>query len=285
MLNEIQEFEAYTQSVRYEAASRNDTTYLGRFTLPMILNFDGMLRILTMVARGYMHETAVPNVERARNALCAWCSIPDSKNATPGKEWQYRTDFRNLHKEFPELVDENGAGWFSRHVHAVSDFILHNPDKVRKGYEKDALAIQKKFDRAWRDKVRQFQTPIFSASTKGAWILRFDDVLADAMEQGKLQNNAYPFPEELTAKLLSVLPKEVPVDRVQMLISYYHAHRQEDTDWVVLPTTAIDAYYGNSTFSGKVLPKIPQKIMVRERLGKVSRFQLQQEYRLENVAE
>lgn len=280
MLDEIQEFKAYTQPVKYEAKSHSDTTYLGRFTLPLILNFDGMVRILTIVARGYLFETATPNLERAKNALCAWCSIPDSKKATPNKEWQYRTDFRALHEAFPELVDESGAGWFYRHVHSVADFILSNPDKVRKGYEKDALAIQGKFDKAWRDKVKQYQTPIFSPQTKGAWVLRFDDILADALEQGKLRNYELPFPEELTEKLKSVLPKEVPLETMQMLISYYYAHLQEDTDWVVLPTSNIDAYYGNATFSGKILPKIPQGILVKEKLGKVSRFRILPDFQL-----
>ena len=280
MLNEIQEFAAYTQPVKYEAKSCSDTTYLGRFTFSLILDFDGLVRVLTILARGYMHETVTPDLERARNALCAWCSIPESKKATPQKEWQYRADFRELHEEFPELVDESGAGWFYRHVHRAAEFILNNPDKVRKGYDENALAIQNKFDKAWRAKVRQFQIPIFSPTTKGAWVLRFDDILADALEQGKLQNYERPFPEELTAKLKLVLPKEVPVEKMQLLISYYHAHRQEDADWVVLSTSNIDAYYGNTTFSGKVLPKIPKEIMVREKLGKVSRFMILPEYRL-----
>lgn len=280
MLNEIQEFAAYTQPVKYEAKSRSDTTYLGRFTFPLILDFDGLVRVLTILARGYMHETATPDLERARNALCAWCSIPESKKATPQKEWQYRANFRELHEEFPELVDESGAGWFYRHVHRAAEFILNNPDKVRKGYDENALAIQNKFDKAWRAKVKQFQIPIFSPTTKGAWVLRFDDILADALEQGRLQNYEHPFPEELTAKLKPVLPKEVPVEKMQMLISYYHAHWQEDTDWVVLPTSNIDAYYGNATFSGKLLPKIPKEIMVREKLGKVSRLMILPEYRL-----
>lgn len=280
MLNELQEFAAYTQPVKYGATSRNDTTYLGRFTLPLILNFDGMVRVLTILARGYMFETATPNMERARNALCAWCSIPDSKKATPNKEWQYRTDFRELHGQFPELVDENGAGWFYRHAHSVAVFILNNPDKVRKGYDENALAIQRKFDKAWQAKVKQFQIPIFSSTTKGAWVLRFDDILADALEQGRLQNYEIPFPEELANRLKAVLPKEVPAGTVQMLISYYHVHRQEDTDWVVLPTSNIDAYYGNATFSGKVLPKIPQKILVKEKLGKVSRFRILPDFQL-----
>ena len=81
-------------------------------------------------------------------------------------------------------MDANGAGWFYRHVHSVAQFVLDHPDAVRKGYTKYAEAIQSKFDNMWRDKVLQFQTPIFSLNTKGAWTLRFDDILADALEQG-----------------------------------------------------------------------------------------------------
>lgn len=280
MLNEIQEFMDYTQPVKYEAKSPSDTAYLGRFTLHLIKEFDGMVRILTTLARGYLYEAPTPDLERARKALCAWCSIPDSKNATPKEEWQYRTDFRELHRDFPELVDTNGAGWFYRHVHNVAEFILCNPGKVRKGYEKDAFVIQQRFDRAWRNKVKQYQTPIFSPTTHGVWTLRFDDVLADALEQGRLRNYEIPFPGELANRLKDVLPKEVPVETVRMLISYYHVHRQEDTQWVVLPTSSIDAYYGNSTFSGKILHKIPTDILVKEKLGKVSRFTILPEFRL-----
>ena len=123
---------------------------------------------------------------------------------------------------------------------------MSNPDKVRKGYNENALMIQSKFDKAWQVKVKQFQIPIFSPTTKGAWVLRFDDILADALGQGKLQNFEHSFPEELTAKLKTVLPKEVPVEKMQMLISYYHAHQQEDTDWVVFLTTAMPLFPGRS---------------------------------------
>ena len=33
----------------------------------------------------------------------------------------------------------------------------------------------------------QYQIPIFASQTKGAWTLRFDDVLADALELGPLR--------------------------------------------------------------------------------------------------
>ena len=54
---------------------------------------------------------------------------------------------------------------------------MGNPKKLSRG-----------FDDAWRNKMLQFQTPIFSPMTRGEWVLRFDDILADAKEQGRLRD-------------------------------------------------------------------------------------------------
>ena len=40
------------------------------------------------------------------------------------------------------------------------------------------------FDNAWRNQVIHYLIPIFSENTKGEFVLRFDDVIADALEQG-----------------------------------------------------------------------------------------------------
>ena len=97
MLNELEEFRAYTSPVEYKAISKGDTSFLGRFTFESLLNFEGMVRILTIIARGYMYKNDTPDIEFARQALCAWCSIPDNKNATPREVWQSKSDFRDLH--------------------------------------------------------------------------------------------------------------------------------------------------------------------------------------------
>ena len=263
MLNELDEFKAYTTPVKYEVNRKGDTAFLGRFTFESLLNFEGLGRILTILARGYLFQEEKPDTERAMNALRAWCSIPDSKNATPKAEWQSRTDFRDLHAVFPELVDENGAGWFYRHVHSVARFVLDHPDQVRKGYAEYAEAIQSKFDKMWRDKMVQFQVPIFSLTTKGAWTLRFDDIIADALELGPLQNYEVTIHEELRQRIEKLASKKATPYIVD-LIAYYHAHKQEDTDWVVLPVTSFDMYYGGSYFSKRILSTIPESILERQ---------------------
>ena len=175
MINEWEEFCAYTGTVSYTASKKSDTTWLGRFTFATILEFEGMARILTILARGYLFHSkdgAViwgdlhDRIDYARRALCAWCSVPEDGKRVPDKEWQFRTDFSELHTEFPELVDEDGTGWFLRHVLCVADFMLTHPEKVRSTSLKYAEVIQSKFAAAWRSKVMQYQIPIFAPQTK-----------------------------------------------------------------------------------------------------------------------
>lgn len=273
MLNEIEEFEAYTGGVNYCAENKYDSTYLGRFTCDMLIKFEGLSRVLTIIARGYMWDNgSEPQIDLARNALCAWCSIPDAKKAPPKKEGQSQTDYRELSKEFPELVDENGNGWFCRHVYRVVDFVRNNPGVVMKSAIDSCIRIQTGFNDAWRKKVMQFQIPLFSANTKGAWVLRFDDIITEAFEQGKLQNNEILLSPELLQKLSVATPKGVPESVLPTLVQYYLASKPEDSDWVVLPVINFDAYFGTTAFSRKWLGKLPETIMIREHGYGVCRY-------------
>ena len=95
MLNEWEEFQDYTGVVNYTAWNKQDTTYLGRFTFDTILDFEGLNRVLTILARGFLFHnengssTEAPRerIDYAKRGLCAWCSVPDSKKATPREAW------------------------------------------------------------------------------------------------------------------------------------------------------------------------------------------------------
>ena len=113
MLNEWKEFQDYTGAVNYTARNKQDTTYLGRFTFDTILDFEGLNRVLTILARGFLFHNENGSPAEA-----------------PRETWQFSSDFRKLHLEFPGLVDENGSGWFHRHVHRVAAFVR----KTRRGY-------------------------------------------------------------------------------------------------------------------------------------------------------
>ena len=117
MLNEWQEFLDYTRPVEYQASGKKDTTWLGRFTFEALRDFSGMNRILTILARGFLFHasdgTLLPGDPRERiafahNGLCAWCSIPEGEGKEK-EDWQHRTDFASLHRQFPNLVDEEGG--------------------------------------------------------------------------------------------------------------------------------------------------------------------------------
>ena len=287
MVNEWSEFLQYTCPVTYAASGKRDVRFLGRFTWDTLLDFEGLARVLTVLARGFLFHhpdgslTDAPQgrIEYARRALSAWCSVPDPRGVVPKKNWQFRTDFRDLHDEFPELVDENGVGWFRRHVHRVADFVEDNPDLISSSAADKAQKIKKGFDQAWRNKVRQFQVPLYSPSTKGQWIIRFDTALADGLELGPLRMTDVEVPAELEKRIRTILPKGLPPEMVCTLIAYYAAHKPEDSDWVVLPVTSFDAYFGTTSFGRKYLRLIPMEILERPDSGfGVCRYQVRKEY-------
>ena len=79
MTNELEEFRAYTQFPEYRATAVKDVAFLGRFTFDMFFHHYGFDRIFTVLARHYLFENgndSYDNVDFARRALCAWCSIP-----------------------------------------------------------------------------------------------------------------------------------------------------------------------------------------------------------------
>lgn len=54
MLNEIEEFKAYTTFPAYAAKNKYDSSYLGRFTFDTLVKCEGLNRVLTILARGYL---------------------------------------------------------------------------------------------------------------------------------------------------------------------------------------------------------------------------------------
>lgn len=281
--NEWAEYLAYTKEPTYAVRNKKDNGFLGRFTMDMLMENYGFARILTVLARGYLFHNPdgtpkggdpYERTDDARRALCAWCSIPDRKNATPRAEWQFGTDFRELQGAFPELVDENGCGWYIRHLHDIANFIDINRDKVSKATHKLADNM-KKLEDAWRKKVIQFQIPIFSEGTKGDLILRFDDVIADALELGALRTESILLTAEQEQWLAEVTPKSVPLNVTRALLEYYIANKPTDSDWCVLPVTNVEAYLGSSALSRMCLKLLNNKfIMRKESAGVVGAYKM-----------
>ena len=285
MLNEWQEFLDYTGPVAYKADSKKDTTWLGRFTFEALREFGGLSRILTILARGFLFHGSEgteldgqprERMDYARRGLYAWCSVPEQAGAKP--EWQYRTGFGLLHGEFPALVDEDGRGWFFRHFHAAMAFARDNPKVVRKAYSEAAGELDRKFDAEWRKKVRQFQMPLFSSNADAAWIIRFDNVIADALELGPLRQGTVDLPDDLLAKIEAVRPEKMPAEVVQTLIAYYIANKPEDSNWVVLPVANFDCWFGDTNFGRKYLSQIPEEIIQRSSSFGVSRYRVLPEF-------
>ncbi len=267
MTNEWQEFKAYTNKPTYSAANKHDLSYLGRFTFKTITDYEGLGRILTIIARGYLFHDKDGNkltdnpysrIDYARKALCAWCSIPGKNESEPF------SNFSELADEFSELVNSKGEGWYYRHIKNIIKFVKNNPDLVSEKAKITVAGISKGFKTEWKMKVRQLQVPIFALNTKAAWALRFDDIIADALELGALRTEEYVLPPEKAENLQSLDLNGVPFEVVYDVVAYYEVSKQFDSEWVVLPVANFDCYYGNTNFSKKWLSKISEAMLIRE---------------------
>ena len=275
MTNEWLEFKAYTDKPTYFSSGKWDFSYLGRFSLKTILELEGLGRILTVIARGYLFhdkdgsilkDDAYTRMDYAKNALCAWCSIDTKDNAD--------VNFAHLSGKFPELVSETGEGWFYSHIKGIAEFAKKKPSIISANSMKTISKFSKDFKKMWVKKVKQMQIPPFALNTKGAWILRFDDIIADALELGALRTEETQLPQQTKEKLESMDLNDVPYDVVSEVICFCIANKKENTEWVHLPVANFDCYYSNTNFSKKWLSKIPDTILERELASGVSRVKL-----------
>ena len=280
MLNEWEDFSAYTVFPEYKAENKDDTSYLGRFTFPMLMEPMGFQHILTILARGYLFRDGSDGYDRievARRALLAWCSLSGEKTKkAPDQENdpRLRVNYGEYSKEFPELVTPEGEGWLIRHVENIIAFVEANPNAVRKGVPEKVQALKKGFRHQWANKVRQMLIPTFASNTKGAWVLRFDDILADALELGPLQNKDFELPEEIAQRLTELTPDGVPAEVSILLYKYYIANKADDQDYVVIPNQNFNAYFGNTNFKQKWLPALSKTLVEKKVSDGVCKYRI-----------
>jgi len=276
MTNEWNEYKAYIGQPTYTVSNGKDTSFLGRFTADMIKDFKGFNRIFTVLARGYLFHNSDGSlksgdprerIEYARRALCAWCSLPGkTKNSTPNAEWQFKASFPENHKEFPELVNEDGEGWYWRHVNAVTAFIKNNKSSVNKHLH-CLVERSKEWGIAWANKVKQYQIPLFSSNTNAEWLLLFDTAIADALELGPLRMESVKLSQDQIEKAEKLKPDGVPLKVMLTLAEYYLANKTQDNEFIVLPVTNIEAFLGSSSLGKQYLSKIPSEFMERKETG------------------
>ena len=49
-----------------------------------------------------------------------------------------------------------------------------------------------------------------------------------------------------------VRPEQLPAKVLHTLIAYYVANKPEDGDWVMLPVTNFDCYFGDTNLDGSI---------------------------------
>ena len=280
MVNELEEFRAYTEFPVYKADSKRDTSYMGRFTLPMLLDFTGFQRVFTILARGYLFrdgDSGYARIEVARRALLAWCSLSAEKmkKAPDQNDPRLRTDYGEYADEFPELVTPEGEGWLIRHVANIVAFVEANPDAVRKEAVEKTQALKEGFREQWAKKLRHMLVPPFAPNTRAAWGLRFDDILADALELGPLKNKDFELSEDVLQRLTELTPKGVPVEASVMLYKYYAANKENDQEYVVLPQQNFNAYFGSTAFSQKWVAVLNGNVIEKKSSEGVCKYRIE----------
>ena len=282
MLNELEEFRAYTTFPEYKADRKNDTTYLGRFTFPMMMDFMGFQRVLTILARGFLFESGSDGYDRidyARRALLAWCSVSTGrkrvqKKAPDQDDPGNQTNYSIYHAEFPNLVDEDGDGWLIRHVENMIRFVETHPNKVRKEAVENVATLKKGFRSFWTGKVDHLQAAPFSENTKGKWGLRIEDVIADALVIGPLKDRDFDLPESVTQRLTELTPKGVPAEVAIFLYKYYIANKTDGSDYVILPQQNVNAFFGTTAFSQKWIFALTGTMFERKTGDGVCKFRI-----------
>ena len=121
MLNEWKEFQAYTGAVNYTARNKQDTTYLGRFTFDTILDFEGLNRVLTILARGFLFHNEDGSPAEAPKRPGSASTMPSgacvlgavcrtTKTPRPGRRGSLAVILENSMGSFPALRIKTAAG-------------------------------------------------------------------------------------------------------------------------------------------------------------------------------
>ena len=279
MTNEWLEFKAYTDDPVFSAENKQSTAFIGRFTVRMIKQNKGFSRIFTILARGYLFHNADGTIctydpyertEEARRFLCAWCSLP--YETVTNKVLAFHTSFPELHSEFPNIVDEQGAGWYYRYLHSLSAYIRKNKENVTKKLhcfaEKKTL---KAIESTWSNKLIQYQYSIYNNRSSADFPLLFDTAIADALVLGPLRTEAVVLPDETLQKIKAYGVNGKTERLMITLAEYYIANKEPDSDWVIIPRTNISAYLGSATYMESYEGKIPDGFMEKKpELGGVS---------------
>ena len=82
----------------------------------------------------------------------------------------------------------------------------------------------------------------------------------------------------MVERIEQIRPEKLPAKVLHTMIAYYVANKLEDGDWVVLPVTNFDCYFGDTNFGRKYLNMLPKEIIERSASFGVSRYRVRGEH-------
>ena len=130
------------------------------------------------------------------------CLVSLPYETVSNKALAFHTSFPELHSKFPNIVDENGAGWYYRYLHSLSYYIKNNKDNVTKKLhcltKKKTL---KAIESTWANKLIQYQYSVYNDRSSADFPLLFDTAIADALVLGPLRAEEVVLPDEALQKI------------------------------------------------------------------------------------
>ena len=272
MTNEWLEFKAYTDAPVFSAENKQSTAFMGRFSTTIIKKNKGFNRIFTILARSFLFHNAdgsvrtddpYERIDKAREFLCAWCSLP--YEAVTNKALKFHSSFPELYSDFPEIVDENGAGWYYRYLHSLSAYIKKNKANVtKKLYCFAERKILKAVESTWANKLIQFQYSVYNDRSSADFPLLFDTAIADALVLGPLHTEAVVLSDEMLNKIRAYNVDAKTKRLMITLAEYYIANKEPDCEWVIIPRTNISAYLGSASYMEMYESSIPEEFMEKK---------------------
>ncbi len=106
---------------------------------------------------------------------------------------------------------------------------------------------------------------LYSPKTKRVWVLQFDDILADSLELEPLTDKTVSFTDDEKTRINALLPDGLPYELAETVIAYCIANKPDDSNYVILPVSNFDAYFGNTSFSYKWLNLFPDTLFERDK--------------------
>ena len=121
-----------------------------------------------------VHFALMTHIQEQKKQGAFLCLMQLPYETVSNKALAFHTSFPEFHSDFPSIFDENGAGWYYRYLHSLSNYIKKDKDNVTKklhcfAEKKTVKAVES----TCANKLIQFQYSIYNDRSSADFPLSF----------------------------------------------------------------------------------------------------------------